>query len=121
MRTAACRGRRDPRAACPARRNRSRRSASALQCGNGCHTNACSSCPASAASQLWARPRRTPTHPIQEACMIKAVKFVNVPVTDQQRALEFYTNKLGFRVVTDQPFNDKQRWIELGLGKSGTG
>jgi len=53
--------------------------------------------------------------------MIKAVKFVNVPVTDQQRALEFYTNKLGFRVVTDQPFNDKQRWIELGLGKSGTG
>ena len=53
--------------------------------------------------------------------MIKAMKFVGVPVGDQQRALEFYTEKLGFRVVTDQPFNDDQRWIELGVGRSGTG
>jgi catechol 2,3-dioxygenase-like lactoylglutathione lyase family enzyme len=53
--------------------------------------------------------------------MIKAMKFVGVPVSDQQRALEFYTEKLGFRVITDQPFNDQQRWIELGIGRSGTG
>ena len=53
--------------------------------------------------------------------MIKAIKFVGVPVTDQDRALEFYTSKLGFRVITDQPFNDKQRWIELGIGRTGTG
>ena len=53
--------------------------------------------------------------------MIKGVKFVNVPVSDQQRALEFYTKMLGFRVVTDQPFDDKQRWIELGVGRSGAG
>lgn len=53
--------------------------------------------------------------------MIKAIKFVGVPVGDQQKALEFYTTKLGFRVVTDQPFNDEQRWIELGIGRSGTG
>jgi len=53
--------------------------------------------------------------------MIKAMKFVGVPVTDQQKALEFYTTKLGFRVITDQPFNDEQRWIELGIGRSGTG
>jgi catechol 2,3-dioxygenase-like lactoylglutathione lyase family enzyme len=53
--------------------------------------------------------------------MIKAIKFVGVPVSDQQRALEFYTTKLGFRVVTDQPFNDEQRWIELGIGRSTTG
>jgi catechol 2,3-dioxygenase-like lactoylglutathione lyase family enzyme len=53
--------------------------------------------------------------------MIKAMKFVAIPVSDQQRALEFYTTKLGFRVITDQPFNDKQRWIELGVGRSGTG
>ena len=53
--------------------------------------------------------------------MIKAMKFVSVPVTDQQRALEFYTAKLGFRVITDQPFNDTQRWIELGIGRSGAG
>jgi catechol 2,3-dioxygenase-like lactoylglutathione lyase family enzyme len=53
--------------------------------------------------------------------MIKAIKFVGVPVSDQQRALEFYTTKLGFRVVTDQPFDDAQRWIELGVGRSGAG
>ncbi|MEP6779247.1 MAG: glyoxalase superfamily protein [Gemmatimonadaceae bacterium] len=53
--------------------------------------------------------------------MIKSMKFVSVPVSDQDQALEFYTKKLGFRVVTDQPFNDKQRWIELGIGNSATG
>jgi len=53
--------------------------------------------------------------------MIKAMKFVGIPVSDQQRALEFYTEKLGFRIITDQPFNDRQRWIELGIGRSGTG
>ena len=53
--------------------------------------------------------------------MIKAMKFVGVPVADQQRALEFYTTKLGFRVITDQPFDDNQRWIELGIGRAGSG
>jgi catechol 2,3-dioxygenase-like lactoylglutathione lyase family enzyme len=53
--------------------------------------------------------------------MIKAIKFVGVPVSDQQRALDFYTKVLGFRVITDQPFDDEQRWIELGVGRSGTG
>lgn len=47
--------------------------------------------------------------------MIKGIKFVSVPVSDQDRALDFYTQKLGFRVVTDQPFDEKQRWIELGI------
>jgi catechol 2,3-dioxygenase-like lactoylglutathione lyase family enzyme len=53
--------------------------------------------------------------------MIKAIKFVGVPVSDQQRALDFYTQALGFRVVTDQPFDDNQRWIELGIGRSSSG
>ena len=53
--------------------------------------------------------------------MIKSMKFVGVPVSDQQRALDFYTTKLGFRVITDQPFDDHQRWIELGVGRNGTG
>ena len=47
------------------------------------------------------------------ARMITQVKFVGIPVHDQQRALDFYTTKLGCKVMTDQPFNDKQRWIEL--------
>jgi predicted enzyme related to lactoylglutathione lyase len=47
--------------------------------------------------------------------MIKAIKFVSVPVSDQDRALAFYTTKLGFRILTDQQFNEKQRWIELSI------
>lgn len=47
--------------------------------------------------------------------MIKGVKFVSVPVSDQDRSLAFFTEKLGFRIQTDQPFNDKQRWIELRI------
>jgi len=46
--------------------------------------------------------------------MIRGIKFASVPVHDQDRALKFYTEKLGFRVMTDQPFGD-QRWIELGI------
>ena len=34
--------------------------------------------------------------------MIKAVKFASIPVADQDRALAFYTEQLGFQVVTDQ-------------------
>lgn len=53
--------------------------------------------------------------------MIKSIKFVNIPVTDQDRALAFYTQKLGFRIQTDQPFNEKQRWIELSIPGADTG
>jgi predicted enzyme related to lactoylglutathione lyase len=47
--------------------------------------------------------------------MIKSVKFVSIPVRDQDRALEFYTQKLGFQIMTDQPFGDGRRWIELRI------
>ena len=46
--------------------------------------------------------------------MIRGIKFACVPTRDQDRALKFYTEKLGFRVMTDQPFG-AQRWIELGI------
>ncbi|HKQ19563.1 MAG TPA: VOC family protein [Candidatus Eisenbacteria bacterium] len=52
--------------------------------------------------------------------MITQVKFVSIPTHDQDKALEFYTRKLGFKVLTDQPFDDKQRWIELRIGSSET-
>ncbi len=52
--------------------------------------------------------------------MIKHVKFVSIPVTDQNRALEFYTKKLGFSIYTDQAFGPEQRWIELKIGRSDT-
>lgn len=52
--------------------------------------------------------------------MISHVKFVGLAVSDQDRALKFYTEKLGFELATDQPFNEKQRWIELRIGNSAT-
>ena len=52
--------------------------------------------------------------------MISHVKFVSIPTSDQDRALKFWTEVVGFRVLTDQPFDDKQRWIELRIGSSDT-
>lgn len=52
--------------------------------------------------------------------MIKHIKFISIPVRDQNRALDFYTEKLGFTIITDQPFNEKQRWIELRVPKAET-
>ncbi len=52
--------------------------------------------------------------------MITHVKFVSIPTRDQERALAFYTGKLRFTVLTDQPFDESQRWIELGIGGSET-
>jgi catechol 2,3-dioxygenase-like lactoylglutathione lyase family enzyme len=53
--------------------------------------------------------------------MIKRIKFLSIPVRDQDRALRFYTEKLGFRVVADQPFSETQRWIELAIPGADTG
>jgi catechol 2,3-dioxygenase-like lactoylglutathione lyase family enzyme len=53
--------------------------------------------------------------------MIKLLKFCTIPVSDQDRALAFYTDKLGFKILTDQRFDEKQRWIELQIGNSTTG
>jgi catechol 2,3-dioxygenase-like lactoylglutathione lyase family enzyme len=53
--------------------------------------------------------------------MIRGIKFVSVPVSDQDKALEFFTGKLGFKVATDQPFDGTQRWIELLIPGADTG
>jgi len=45
--------------------------------------------------------------------MIRGVKIVSIPVSDQDVALKFYTEKLGFKVATDQAFGPGLRWIEL--------
>jgi predicted enzyme related to lactoylglutathione lyase len=52
--------------------------------------------------------------------MITHVKFIGIPVRDQQLALQFYTEKLGFQILTDQPMTDKQRWIELKIPRADT-
>lgn len=53
--------------------------------------------------------------------MIKRIKFIGIPVKDQDRALAFYTEKLGFRILTDQQFSPTQRWIELSIPGAETG
>lgn len=52
--------------------------------------------------------------------MIKQLKFVGVPTRDQDAALEFWTQKVGFTVATDQPMG-AQRWIELAIPGAQTG
>jgi catechol 2,3-dioxygenase-like lactoylglutathione lyase family enzyme len=38
---------------------------------------------------------------------------VFVPVADQERALKFYLDKLGFEKRADFPYGDNSRWIEV--------
>ena len=53
--------------------------------------------------------------------MIHRVKFVGIPVADQDRALAFYRDRLGFKVHTDQPMGPGKRWIELRIPGAETG
>lgn len=53
--------------------------------------------------------------------MIRRVKFFSMPVSDQDRALDFYVNTLGFVLVTDQPMGPGARWIEVRPAKGETG
>ena len=53
--------------------------------------------------------------------MIRRIKFLGIPVRDQERALRFYTEKLEFRILTDQEFSPTQRWIELSIPGADTG
>jgi hypothetical protein len=46
--------------------------------------------------------------------MIKGVKFVSIPVRNQKAAIEFWTTRVGLQIMSDQPYDDRQRWIELG-------
>ena len=45
--------------------------------------------------------------------MIAGVGTITVQVTDQDKALEFYTKKLGFEKRADQLMGPAQRWIEV--------
>ena len=45
--------------------------------------------------------------------MITHVKLVSIAVSNQEKALDFYTEKLGFKLVVDEAFDKTFRWIEL--------
>jgi catechol 2,3-dioxygenase-like lactoylglutathione lyase family enzyme len=44
---------------------------------------------------------------------ITQVTTVGIPVTDQNRALEFYVGKLGFEKRMDFAYGQGERWIEV--------
>ena len=44
---------------------------------------------------------------------ITQVGTVIVPVSDQDRALEFFVDKVGFEKRTDTPYGDGDRWLEV--------
>ncbi|OUL60517.1 VOC family protein [Flavobacterium sp. AJR] len=41
------------------------------------------------------------------------VKVIGIPVLDQERALQFYTNKLGFIKKHDVPLGGGNRWLTV--------
>jgi catechol 2,3-dioxygenase-like lactoylglutathione lyase family enzyme len=45
--------------------------------------------------------------------MVSRIGTVLLPVSDQDRALEFYTGTLGFETRIDAPFGPGGRWIEV--------
>jgi len=45
--------------------------------------------------------------------MITSMTHAVVYVLDQDNAYDFYTNKLGFKVVTDVPMPDGDRWLTV--------
>ena len=49
----------------------------------------------------------------QTATHIQQLGRVIIPVSDQDKALEFYTEKLGFEVRADVPFGEGDRWLEV--------
>ena len=51
--------------------------------------------------------------PTESAMKITDVGTVGVPVADQDRALAFYRDALGFEVGIDAAFGEGSRWVEV--------
>ena len=50
----------------------------------------------------------------QTKTRISQIGTVVIPVSDQDRAIAFYTESLGFEKRTDVPFGNGYRWVEVG-------
>ena len=48
------------------------------------------------------------------------IATVIIPTADQDAAIDFYVNKLGFELRADTPFGGDMRWIEVGLAGEST-
>jgi catechol 2,3-dioxygenase-like lactoylglutathione lyase family enzyme len=45
---------------------------------------------------------------------ISKVQVVSVPVSDPDRAKDFYVNVLGMELLQDMPMSESNRWIQVG-------
>lgn len=52
---------------------------------------------------------------------LKYISTTTVRVSDQDQALDFYINKLGFEKTADQPMGEGLRWVSVGLPGAQTG
>lgn len=53
------------------------------------------------------------TETTSAATQITQLGTVMIPVSDQDRAIEFYVDKLGFEKRSDTPFGNGDRWVEV--------
>jgi catechol 2,3-dioxygenase-like lactoylglutathione lyase family enzyme len=49
----------------------------------------------------------------QTSTQITHMSTVMIPVSDRDRAIEFYLDKLGFEKRADIPFGHDERWVEV--------
>ena len=52
---------------------------------------------------------------------IRELSLVIVPVTDQDRSIDFYVDSLGLEKRTDTPFGNGYRWVEVYAPEGTTG
>lgn len=57
----------------------------------------------------------------QVGTRIKEIGRIVVIVSDQDKAIDFYCDKLGMDKKADEPFGNGFRWVELGLPGAKTG
>jgi catechol 2,3-dioxygenase-like lactoylglutathione lyase family enzyme len=51
---------------------------------------------------------------------LRAISTVCIPVSDQERAIAFYVETLGFEKRTDVPFGNGYRWVEVAPAGAAT-
>ena len=46
---------------------------------------------------------------------LQRIDIVSIPVSDQAASKAWYTEKLGFEVLRDNPTGPDQQWVQLGI------
>ena len=49
----------------------------------------------------------------EEVPLFTKIGTIGVAVSNQDKALDFYVNTLGFEKIDDQPMSETERWLEV--------